>query len=122
MPGTLRAMKLVKQNKPESVLALMGCMGGPKSDQLQEQFPYVDFFMRPQRFEPLLAEIGDRIGVDWQGCVRNLVVSKPSVSAYVPINYGTRIGFFISFRYSVKFFYFWIRKTISPDLLHGIIF
>jgi len=86
--GTLRAMKLVKQNKPESVLALMGCMVGPKSDQLQEQFPYVDFFMRPQRFEPLLAEIGDRIGVDWQGCVRNLVVSKPSVSAYVPIIHG----------------------------------
>jgi len=86
--GRLRAMKLVKQNKPESVLALMGCMVGPKSDQLQEQFPYVDFFMRPQRFEPLLAEIGDRIGVDWQGCVRNLVVSKPSVSAYVPIIHG----------------------------------
>ena len=86
--GRLRAMKLVKQNKPESVLALMGCMVGPKSDQLQEQFPYVDFFMRPQRFEPLLAEIGDRIGVDWQGCVRNLVVSKPSISAYVPIIHG----------------------------------
>lgn len=36
-------------------IAVMGCMVGPKTDELERRFPYVDAWARPQQFDPILA-------------------------------------------------------------------
>jgi tRNA-2-methylthio-N6-dimethylallyladenosine synthase len=85
---TLNAMRPLKRKRPDQVLALMGCMVGPKTDELQEHFPYVDLFMRPQQYGPLLDLVGQKQGVDWEGCVSSLAPSQPNVTCYVPIIHG----------------------------------
>jgi tRNA-2-methylthio-N6-dimethylallyladenosine synthase len=35
-------------------IAVMGCMVGPKTDDLERRFPYVDAWARPQQFDPIL--------------------------------------------------------------------
>ena len=86
--GNLGLMKSLRQHKPDSILALMGCMVGPKVDDLKRRFPYVDTFMQPQQFGPLLDMVGDRLGVQWEGCVGPLLPVQPSVRSYVPIIHG----------------------------------
>ncbi len=85
--GMLTGLKPLKERHPEKVVALMGCMVGPKTSPLEERFPYADVFMRPQQFEPLLSLIGDRLGIDAEGCVGPLT-AKPDVTAFIPISHG----------------------------------
>ncbi|MQF96054.1 MAG: tRNA (N6-isopentenyl adenosine(37)-C2)-methylthiotransferase MiaB [SAR202 cluster bacterium] len=86
--GNLGWMAPLKKGQPDRILALMGCMVGPKSDDLARRFPYVDVFMRPQEFEPLLEKVGERMGVDWEGCVGPLTPVRPDVTCHVPIIHG----------------------------------
>ena len=86
--GNLGAVSRLKKQDPHRVIALMGCMVGPKSDQLARRFPYVDVFMRPQQFEPLLDLVGDRLSLDWEGCVGSLAPTRPDVACHVPIIHG----------------------------------
>ena len=86
--GNLGAVSRLKKQEPDRVIALMGCMVGPKSDQLARRFPYVDVFMRPQQFEPLLDLVGERLSLDWEGCVGNLAPTRPDVACHVPIIHG----------------------------------
>ncbi len=85
--GMLTHLKPVKERNPEKVLALMGCMVGPRKDSLAERFPYVDVFMQPQQYDPLIELVGDRIGVDPEGCVGPLSAA-PAVATYIPIIHG----------------------------------
>ncbi len=78
----------LKKQRDDRVVALMGCMVGPKSDDLAKRFPFVDLFMRPQEYGPLLDLVGDRLGLDWQGCVGSLAPAQPGVTCYVPIIHG----------------------------------
>jgi len=86
--GRLNAMRPLKKQRPDRVVALMGCMVGPKTDELAQRFPYVDVFMRPQEYGPLLDLVGERLGLDWQGCVGSLAPTEPDVTCYVPIIHG----------------------------------
>ena len=86
--GTLNFTQPLRKKRPDSVLALTGCMVGPRTDELQRRFPQVDLFLRPQQFEPLLELVGDRRGLDWQGCVGSLAPQQPDVATYVPIIHG----------------------------------
>ncbi len=86
--NNLTLMRPVKNKRPDQVVALMGCMVGPKTEGLQRQFPWVDLFMRPQQYGPLLDLVGERIGVDWEGCVGSLAPIHPEVTAFVPIIQG----------------------------------
>ena len=86
--GNLGAVSRLKKQNPDRVIALMGCMVGPKSDQLARRFPYVDVFMRPQQFEPLLDLVGERLSLDWEGCVGTLAPSRPDVTCHIPIIHG----------------------------------
>ena len=78
----------LKKQRDDRVVALMGCMVGPKSGDLAKRFPFVDLFMRPQEYGPLLDLVGDRLGLDWQGCVGSLAPAQPGVTCYVPIIHG----------------------------------
>ena len=86
--GNLWMVNPLKKQRPDRVLALMGCMVGPKTDELEKRFPDVDLFMQPQQFEPLLELVGDRKGLDWEGCVGSLAPAHPDVTCYVPIIHG----------------------------------
>ena len=86
--GNLGAVSRLKKRDPERVVALMGCMVGPNSGQLARRFPYVDVFMRPQQYEPLLDILGQRMELDWEGCVGNLAPARPGVACHVPIIHG----------------------------------
>ena len=85
--GMLTSLKPARQRDPDKVVALMGCMVGPKMDALEERFPYVDVFMRPQQYEPLLDLLGQRMGIDPEGCVGPLT-ARADVTTYVPIIHG----------------------------------
>ena len=86
--SNLAWMAPLKKRQPERIVALMGCMVGPNSSDLARRFPYVDVFMRPQQFEPLLELVGERLGVDWEGCVGPLTPVRPDVTCHVPIIHG----------------------------------
>ena len=86
--GNLGAVSRLKKRNPQAVIALMGCMVGPQTAPLERRFPYVDVFMRPQQYEPLLDLLGERLSVDWEGCIGNLTPPRPSVATHVPIIHG----------------------------------
>ena len=86
--GHLRTVKALKERHPDRILALMGCMVGPETGELTARFPYVNTFMRPQQYGPLLDLVGERLGLDWEGCLGNLTHPRPSVSCYIPIIHG----------------------------------
>ena len=86
--GNLTSMKPLKTQRPDRVLALMGCKVGAKTGDLAKQFPYVDVFMRPQQYGPLLDLVGQHLGVDWEGCIGSLAATHPDVTCYVPIIHG----------------------------------
>ena len=85
--GMLTSLKPLKERHPEKVVALMGCMVGPKTEPLEKRFPYADLFMRPQEFEPLINLLGDRMGVDPEGCIGPLTAT-PDVTTFIPISHG----------------------------------
>lgn len=85
--GMVTSLKPLKQRNPDKVIALMGCMVGPKTDALQERYPYVDVFMQPQQYEPLITIVGERLGIDPEGCVGPLV-ARADVATYIPIIHG----------------------------------
>lgn len=86
--GNLTSMKPLKSKNPERILALMGCKVGDKTSELARQFPYVDVFMKPQQYAPLLDIIGDRNQVDWEGCIGSLAPYEPDITCHVPIIHG----------------------------------
>ena len=86
--GTLNLTQPLRKKRSDSVLALTGCMVGPRTEELQRRFPHVDLFLPPQQFEPLLELVGERLGLDWEGCVGSLAPQRPDVATYVPIIHG----------------------------------
>ncbi len=85
--GMVTSLKPLKQRNPNKVLALMGCMVGPASAALQKRYPYVDVFMRPQQYDPLIDLLGERMGVDTDGCIGTLT-ARADVATYIPIIHG----------------------------------
>ena len=85
--GMMTSLKPLKQRKQDKVLALMGCMVGPRTDELEKRFPYVDVFMQPQQYQPLIDLLGERMDVDTEGCIGPLV-ARPDVATYIPIIHG----------------------------------
>ena len=85
--GMMTSLKPLKQRRQDKVLALMGCMVGPKTGELEKRFPYVDVFMQPQQYQPLIDLLGERMEIDTEGCVGPLV-ARPDVATYIPIIHG----------------------------------
>ena len=86
--GMLTSLKSLKQRSEDTIVALMGCMVGPKTKALKTKFPYVDVFMKPQEYEPLINLIESQMGMDTTGCLSNLQPVKPHISTNVPIIHG----------------------------------
>jgi len=61
--GRLAFLGSLKKRKPDLVIALMGCLVGFRKDRsLEKSFPFVDLFLAPSEFEPLLSLVGNRLG------------------------------------------------------------
>ena len=86
--GMITSLKPLKQRDPERIVALMGCMVGPKTAELERRYPYVDVFMSPQQYAPLIDLLGGRFDLDTEGCLQNLAPVRPHVTTYVPIIHG----------------------------------
>jgi len=56
--GRIGSLKKIKQNNPDMVLNVMGCMVGVDGhEELKEAFPYVDVFSPPSDPGPLMAHL-----------------------------------------------------------------
>ena len=75
------------QKNQEKIIVLMGCMVGPKTNNLEARFPDVDLFLQPQNYEPLIQLLYEKKGIDKEGCLSNLDV-KPRISSFVPVSHG----------------------------------
>lgn len=84
----LGRVRLLKRQRPSLKVALMGCMVGPKTDDLRRRFPFVDVFARPQQFEPIVELVQgpaeDLGGEFWP----TTFVIPDGPTAYVPVIHG----------------------------------
>jgi len=83
----LGELKKLKARRPHLKVAVMGCMVGPRPQELHRRFPFVDAFAQPQDFDTILRilvpdhELG---GEFWPW-----VFQEPSgITAYVPVIHG----------------------------------
>ncbi len=84
--GQLGRLKKQRSRGRDMKIAVMGCMVGVRSDDLQKRFPYVDAFARPQDFAPIMeiAGIADTGGEFWP----TTFATPDSVTAFVPVIHG----------------------------------
>jgi tRNA-2-methylthio-N6-dimethylallyladenosine synthase len=102
--GFLWSLKPIKEENPNRVIALMGCLVGVKGGQhLQKTFPHVDVFMPPSEPGPLISHLLGRENLAEEAALtaqrhalqdEDAVFVLPThqkynlVSAHVPIIYG----------------------------------
>lgn len=66
--GYLRRIKEGRDGKAPLQIAVMGCLVGPRTDDLRARFPYVDVWARPQDFQVILRHLlpaCDQAGEFW---------------------------------------------------------
>jgi tRNA-2-methylthio-N6-dimethylallyladenosine synthase len=83
-----RLRKLKQQRHGDLKIAMMGCMVGMRTSELERRFPFVDVFARPQAFDDVLIALGadpaDLGGEFWPE-----TVGEPhGPTAYVPVIHG----------------------------------
>jgi len=85
--GRLTSLKPLKQAHRDRTVVLMGCMVGPRHEELKRRFPFVDLFLRPQQYDPLLQAVAEREGACLDD-IGPLVTAHPKVAAFTPIIHG----------------------------------
>jgi len=83
--GYLRHLK--ERRNPRLRIAVMGCLVGPKVDDLKSRFPFVDVWARPQDFDAILRELvpeSDLGGEFWP----ETFPEPRGPTAYVPVIHG----------------------------------
>ena len=86
--GRLHKLRQRRQGGEQFQIAVMGCMVGPKTDDLQRRFPWVDVWARPQEFDPILTTAGVARDAS-EGEFWTETYGVPSgPTAYVPVVHG----------------------------------
>lgn len=84
----LGRVRQLKNERPGLKVAVMGCMVGLKTDDLEKRFPFVDVFARPQQFEPIM-ELVEGPAEDLGGEFWPTTYAIPEgPTAYVPVVHG----------------------------------
>lgn len=84
----LGRIRQLKAERPDVKVAVMGCMVGLKTDELERRFPQVDVFARPQQFEPIMALV-EEPAEDLGGEFWPTTYAIPNgPTAYVPVVHG----------------------------------
>ncbi len=84
--GKLGRLKKLRAQGRDFRIAVMGCMVGPRADDLRRRFPYVDVFARPQEFAPIMevAGVDDTGGEFWP----TTFAEPHAPTAFVPVIHG----------------------------------
>lgn len=85
--GYLGHLRKLKETRGEMQIAVMGCMVGPRTDDLRTRFPYVDVWARPQGFEVVLRRLmpeSDLGGEFWP----DTFPAPSGPTAFVPVIHG----------------------------------
>jgi tRNA-2-methylthio-N6-dimethylallyladenosine synthase len=82
--GRLRALK---RQGADFRIVVMGCMVGPRDDELRKRFPYVDHFARPQAFEGIFETLG-LTEADGGEFWPSTFPAPSGPTAYVPVIHG----------------------------------
>lgn len=86
--GRLHELRQRREQGEAIQIAVMGCMVGPRTDDLQRRFPFVDAWARPQQYEPILALAGAARDVaDGEFWAETYGVPD-GPTAYVPVIHG----------------------------------
>jgi tRNA-2-methylthio-N6-dimethylallyladenosine synthase len=83
----LGSLKALKRKGSDFRIVVMGCMVGPKTDELEKRFPYVDHFARPQAFDGIFESLGladDTGGEFWPATFP----APAGPTAFVPVIHG----------------------------------
>ena len=86
--GRLHLLKQRRERGEELQIAVMGCMVGPKTDDLERRFPFVDVWARPQEFEPILATVGAARDVSEGEFWAETYGTPSGPTAFVPVVHG----------------------------------
>ncbi|MEO8458123.1 MAG: tRNA (N6-isopentenyl adenosine(37)-C2)-methylthiotransferase MiaB, partial [Chloroflexota bacterium] len=85
--GYLSLVRRLKEGREGMKIAVMGCMVGPKTDDLRKRFPYVDVWARPQNFEVIIRQLlpeDDLGGEFWP----ETFPEPKGPTAFVPVVHG----------------------------------
>jgi tRNA-2-methylthio-N6-dimethylallyladenosine synthase len=75
--GRLGSLKPLKEQRPETIIGLMGCLVGVRDPgPLQKRFPWVDVFMPPSDPGPLLNYLADQGIVDQGAALEQTDVAR----------------------------------------------
>lgn len=104
--GRLGQLKVLKENNPDKIIGLMGCLVGVRDPlPLRKKFPFVDVFLPPSEPAPMVTFLQDRglerevIALEAEDLTRRHAIQDGDliipahergnlVSAHVPIVYG----------------------------------
>jgi len=85
--GYMWNLKRLKESRGGMQIAVMGCMVGPRTDDLRQRYPFVDVWARPQSFEVIIRALmpeGDLGGEFWP----DTFPEPKGPTAFVPIVHG----------------------------------
>ncbi len=85
--GYLGHLRRLKGQREGFQIAVMGCMVGPRTDDLRSRFPYVDVWARPQNFEVIFRHLlpdSDLGGEFWP----ETFPEPKGPTAFVPVIHG----------------------------------
>lgn len=85
--GYMSRLRTLKAAREGMQIAVMGCMVGPRTDDLRQRFPYVDVWARPQNFEVVLRQVmpeGDLGGEFWP----ETFPEPKGPTAFMPVVHG----------------------------------
>ncbi len=87
--GLLGRLKRQKQERGGQLrIAVMGCMVGLRTAELEKRFPFVDVFARPQAFDDVIVALGEE-PEDLGGEFWPESIGEPTgPTAYVPVIHG----------------------------------
>jgi tRNA-2-methylthio-N6-dimethylallyladenosine synthase len=85
--GYMSRLHTLKSQRKGMQVAVMGCMVGPRTDDLRQRFPYVDVWARPQNFEVIIRHLmpdGELGGEFWP----ETFPEPKGPTAFVPVVHG----------------------------------
>jgi tRNA-2-methylthio-N6-dimethylallyladenosine synthase len=85
--GQMSLLRKLKQQRNGIQIAVMGCMVGPRTDDLRRRFPFVDVWARPQNFEVIIRHLmpeDDLGGEFWP----DTFPEPKGPTAFVPVVHG----------------------------------
>ena len=86
--GRLHELRRRREQGGTFQVAVMGCMVGPKTDDLQRRFPVVDVWARPQEYDPILAAAGVARDASEGEFWVDTFATPEGPTAYVPVVHG----------------------------------